>query len=331
MTSAVDTPFSLGAEIRAANLVGLRTLAPFLPLHRQRKVLNDLAGTHSSAIRGRGIDYAEVRAYQPGDDIRAMDWRVTARTGDAHIKVFREEKERPVIIVCDLRATMQFGTRRAFKSVVAADLAALLAWSALDHGDRIGALLFSDNTETDIRPKPGRRQVLHLLNALTGVQAGEPEEGRLAQICRHLRRIVRPGSAVYFISDFAGFDDDCERQLYNIGQHSDLVAIRLTDPLDAQLPPPGHYSIRHGDTRRVLNTASAATRAAYEADFVQRANALQAQMNRLRIPLISLSTADADPLPRLRAGLGLGAATRHTPGSQSGNDAAQPASGLNGR
>ncbi|MCD8530481.1 MAG: DUF58 domain-containing protein [Saccharospirillaceae bacterium] len=105
--------FSAGAEILPANLVQLRTLARQLPLHQQKKVLNDLTGSHASAIRGRGLDYAEVREYQPGDDIRAMDWRVTARTGDAHIKVFREEKERPVLLVCDLRANMRFGSRRA--------------------------------------------------------------------------------------------------------------------------------------------------------------------------------------------------------------------------
>lgn len=306
-----ESVFSAGADIRPANLVALRSLAPLLPLHRQRKVLNDLAGGHASAIRGRGIDYAEVRSYQPGDDIRSMDWRVTARTGDAHIKVFKEEKERPVIIVCDLRSSMRFGTRRAFKSVLAADLTALLAWSALEHGDRIGALLFSDQAETDIRPKPGRRQVLALLSALTApatsanATAEEPAADRLAQMCRHLRRVVRPGSAVYFISDFSGFDDDCERQLYNVCQHSDLVAIRLTDPLDAELPPPGLYSIRHGDDKRLLNTADNRSRADYHQAYEQRSNALAAQMTRLRIPLISLSTADPDPLPELRNGLGL--------------------------
>lgn len=300
-----ESVFSSGALIRPAALVGLRTLAPLLPLHRQRKVLNDLAGGHASAIRGRGLDYSEVRAYQPGDDIRAMDWRVTARTGDAHIKVFREEKERPVFIVCDLSANMHFGTRRAFKSVLAADISALLAWSALDHGDRIGALLFADGSETDIRPKPGRRQVLHLLNALSEVRPAEPQQGRLAQVMRHLRRVVRPGSAVYIISDFAGYDDDCERQLYDICGHSDLVSIRLSDPLEADLPPPGSYSVRHGLQRRLINSADDKVRSDYHNAFVARSQHLQHSMNRLKVPLISLSTADGDPLQALRTGLGL--------------------------
>lgn len=302
-----ESVFSLGAEIRPQQLVGLRTLAPLLPLHKQKKVLNDLAGTHASAIRGRGIDYAEVRAYQPGDDIRSMDWRVTARTGDAHIKVFREEKERPVILVCDLRSHMQFATRRVFKSVLAADVCALLAWAAMEHGDRIGALLFTNNHETDLRPKPGRRQVLQILNSLSAQSNSDTTDSdRMAQMCRHLRRVVRPGSAVYFISDFHGFDDDCERQLYNVTQHSDLVCIRLSDPMDAELPPPGRYSIRQGEQKQMLNTADQSIRDNYRNSWQQRSQHLKAQMNRLRVPLIDLSTANDDPLTVLRSGLGIG-------------------------
>lgn len=303
----MESVFSLGAEIRAQQLVGLRSLAPFLPLQKQKKVLNDLAGGHTSAIRGRGIDYAEVRAYQPGDDIRSMDWRVTARTGDAHIKVFREEKERPVILICDLRSHMQFGTQRVFKHVLAADLTALFAWSALAHGDRIGALLFSNDQETDLRPKPGRKQVLQILNSLSEPRPQQPAAAdRMAQMCRHLRRVVRPGSAVYFISDFHGFDDDCERQLYQITQHSDLVCIRLSDPMEAELPPPGRYSIRQGEQTRILNSADSTNRERYRQNWLQRRDQLKQQMNRLRVPLLELSTDNADPLPLLRQGLGIG-------------------------
>lgn len=303
-----DGHFSAGAEILPANLVQLRTLARQLPLHKQKKVLNDLAGSHASAIRGRGLDYAEVREYQAGDDIRAMDWRVTARTGDAHIKIFREEKERPVLLVCDLRANMRFGSRRALKQVLAADLTALFAWAALEHGDRIGALLFNDEMETDLRPKTGRRQVLHLLSALTAVNASPAADTRqrMQQICRHLRRIARPGSAIYFISDWAGFDAECEQHLHAVARHCDLVAVHLSDPLEAELPPPGLYSLSDGQQRLSLDSTSNRQREEYQQAFDQRLNTLQQQLLRIRVPLISLSTSDADPLSLLRQGLGLG-------------------------
>lgn len=304
--------FSAGAEILPANLVQLRTLARQLPLHKQKKVLNDLAGSHASAIRGRGLDYAEVREYQAGDDIRAMDWRVTARTGDAHIKVFREEKERPVLLVCDLRAAMRFGSRRALKQVLAADLTALFAWAALEHGDRIGALLFNDEQETDLRPKTGRKQVLQLLNELTTMapSASADPQQRMQQICRHLRRIARPGSAIYFISDWTGFDADCEQQLHAVTRHCDLVAVHISDPLEAELPPPGLYSLSDGQQRLSLDSTTSRQREEYQQAFSLRMNSLQQQLQRLKVPLIALSTSNADPLPALRQGLGLGMLSR---------------------
>ena len=307
-----DGHFSAGAEILPANLVQLRTLARQLPLHKQKKVLNDLAGSHASAIRGRGLDYAEVREYQAGDDIRAMDWRVTARTGDAHIKVFREEKERPILLVCDLRANMRFGSRRALKQVLAADLTALFAWAALEHGDRIGALLFNDEQETDLRPKTGRKQVLQLLNELTTMapSASADPQQRMQQICRHLRRIARPGSAVYFISDWTGFDADCEQQLHAVTRHCDLVAVHISDPLEAELPPPGLYSLSDGQQRLALDSTTSRQREEYQQAFSLRMNSLQQQLQRLKVPLIALSTSNADPLPALRQGLGLGMLSR---------------------
>lgn len=310
--------FSAGAEILPANLVQLRTLARQLPLHKQKKVLNDLAASHASTIRGRGLDYAEVREYQAGDDIRAMDWRVTARTGDAHVKVFREEKERPVLLVCDLRAGMRFGSRRALKQVVAADLTALFAWAALEHGDRIGALLFNDEQETDLRPKTGRKQVLQLLSELPALPASaavEPQQ-RMQQICRHLRRIARPGSAIYFISDWAGFDAECEQQLHAVTRHCDLVAIHISDPLEAELPPPGLYTLSDGQQRLSLDSTTSAQRNDYHQAFSDRLSLLQQQLQRIKVPLITLSTSDADPLPLLRQGLGLGMLSRASGGKR---------------
>lgn len=301
--------FSSGVEILPANLVALRDLANQLPLHKQKRILNDLAGTHTSAIRGRGLDFAEVRQYQAGDDIRAMDWRVTARTGDAHIKLFREERERPVMIVCDLRANMQFGTRRTLKSVLAADIAALFGWSALANGDRIGGLIFNDQQEIDLRPKTGRKQVLQLLHNLADLPRSQPSNSnhRMRQICRHLRRVIRPGSAIFFISDWQGFDDECEHQLFNIGRHSEITAIRLSDPMEAELPPAGLYNLTDGQQKLVLDTHSQHLREQHHVSFIEQQKKLAQHMSRLKVPLISLATND-DPLTLLRLGLGIGRA-----------------------
>lgn len=298
--------FSSGAEIKPANLVSLRDLANQLPLHKQKRIINDLAGPHTSAVRGRGIDFSEVREYQPGDDIRSMDWRVTARTGDPHIKLFREERERPVLVVCDLRAGMHFGTRRALKSVLAADISALIAWAAMTNGDRIGGLIFNDQQEVDLRPKTGRKQVLSLLHNMAGIEKSIASDNhqRMQQICRHIRRIARPGSAIYFVSDWSGIDADCERQLFNVTRHCDLVAVQLYDPIEADLPPPGLYNLTDRRQKLALDTHSQTAREAHQQAFAHQQQQIRQHMLRLKVPLIRIATND-DPLTSLRSGLGL--------------------------
>lgn len=299
---------SSGAEIRTDNLVGLRHFANVLPIHKQKKVLNELAGIHTSNLRGRGVDFSEVRSYQPGDDIRAMDWRVTARNQKPHIKVFREERERPIMIACDLRSNMFFGTQYAFKSVLAADLASLFSWSALNNGDRIGALLFDNEREIDIRPKPGRKQVMHVLHELAEFkqqQAKESEQtNRLADMCRHLRRVTRPGSTIYFISDWYGFDQDCERQLHKISKHNDVVAMNIFDSFEGTLLPQGSYPLTDGQQRLQLDCHSKSEAEAHQKAFLLRQNDLKQRTLKLGIPLINLQ-AQNDIIDELRIGLGL--------------------------
>lgn len=311
--------FSQGADIEPAKLTALRHLAPLLPLAKQQKILNELSGQHSSQLRGRGMDYAEVRLYQAGDDLRSMDWRVTARTNKAHIKVFQQEKERPVYIVCDLRRAMHFGSKRALKSVLAADLAALLAWASLNNGDRIGALIFSDDKEVNLRAKPGRKAVLHLLSQLAQIGQARAQMSdqvndqtssasaneRMQQICRHIRRTVTPGSRVYVISDWLGFDELCQQQLFHVSRHSDIVALHVCDPLEQQLPPPGLYSVTDGENQLQLESFSKAHRHDYQQAYLQQFSQLKQRLLALTVPLVSLSTADPDPLPSLRAGLGI--------------------------
>ena len=301
---------SAGADIKTANLVAIRHLASLLPIHKQKKVLNDMAGIHTSNLRGRGVDFSEVRSYQAGDDIRAMDWRVTARHQKPHIKVFHEERERPIMIVCDLRSSMFFGTQHAFKSVLAADVASLFSWSALNNGDRIGALLFDNTREIDIRPKPGRKQIMHILHELAEFkqQQQAPEEtqytSRLADMCRHVRQVIRPGSTVFFISDWQDFDQDCERQLHKISKSNDVVALNIFDAFEQNILPLGSYPLTDGNQRMQLECYSKTQGIAHQQAFEQRQQDLKNRTLKLGIPLISLQ-AQGDIISDLRTGLGL--------------------------
>ena len=323
-SAAIPDAFSTGGRIETGNLVALQKLSRQLPLRKQRKVLSTLAGTHISRIRGRGTDFSEVRQYQPGDDIRTMDWRVTARTGSAHIKVFQEEKERPVLLVCDLRSSMRFGTRRALKRVLAADICALLGWAALNEGDRIGALIFDDQKEIDLRPSTGAKQVLNLIQSLaaehdSGHESAEqtssplrnPQQ-RFEAICQHLRRIARPGSSVYFISDWHGWSQDAFRQLYQVTRHCDLTAIQVYDRMESELPPPGVYDVTDGNQRARLNTHSTTLRSAHRRAFEQFCQQLVTDTRRIGTPLISIAT-DQNPLQSLRDGFGITRSKRTSP------------------
>ncbi len=305
---------SKGALITTDNLVSLRQLANLLPIHKQKKVLNELAGIHTSNLRGRGVDFSEVRSYQAGDDIRAMDWRVTARNQKPHIKVFHEERERPIMIICDLRSSMFFGTQYAFKAVLAADIASLFSWSALNNGDRIGALLFDNNREIDIRPKPGRKQVLHVLHELS--QFSQQQETndmnsnrRFADVLRHARQVIRPGSTVYFISDWQGFDQDCERQLHQINKHNDVVGINVFDAFEENILPLGSYPLTDGKQKLQLECYSKNQGLEHQKLFHQRQQQLKQKTLKLGMPLISLQ-AQQDIIAKLRSGLGLNPGAR---------------------
>src|SRR6056297_778379 len=198
-----------GAYADLETLIALRFPARQIDIRRRRRALSQLSGGNRANVRGRGIDFDEVRSYQPGDDIRSIDWRVTARTGAAHTKLYHEEREGPVLIAVDQRTGMFFGSRCCFKSVLAAHLAALLTWSALNCGERVGGMVFSNDTHRDIRPRRSRNAALGLLSTIVdfnrrlqapGADAGEG----FADVLAKCRRIARPGASLVIISDFDG-------------------------------------------------------------------------------------------------------------------------------
>ncbi len=288
-----------GAYTSLTDLIALRFPAKQLCLSRKKRALSTLAGPNKSNFRGRGIDFEEVRRYQPGDDIRSIDWRVTARSGNAHTKLFQEERERPVLLVVDQRHNMFFGSKTCFKSVLAAQLASLLAWSALDNGDRIGGLVFNDQEHVEIRPRRSRKTTLALLSHIGGYNNALPRQqpaldDSFSGMMHNLRRVAKPGSAIFIVSDFHGAEDErAKEHLFQLAQHTEITALACTDPLELELPRSGFYAVTDGVQRSELQTSNKALRAQYHERFVARRESLSADLQRLGIPLLPASTGVA--------------------------------------
>ncbi|WP_020409462.1 DUF58 domain-containing protein [Hahella ganghwensis] len=255
-------------------LLGLRISAARLSLRFDRRKLQQLAGTHLSRFRGRGIDFSEHRQYQPGDDPRSIDWRVTARRGRVHTKVFHEEVERPVLILVDQSINLFFGSDKAFKSVAAADVASLLAWAGLNKGDRIGGVVFSDFGHQEIKPSRHPRQALRLLECVHEFnnQLKLPLDGNrqfgLNDALVELRRIARPGSQCFLISDWRQFDSTTEKLLFELKRHCQLLAFQVYDPLEASFPP-GSFRLTDGINELEINTDDQALEYRFEQQFQQ--------------------------------------------------------------
>lgn len=286
-----------GITANLEELIGLRAQGIGLSLAAGRNSGGPISGAHRVVFRGRGMDFEEVRVYQPGDDIRRMDWRVTARSSRPHTKLFREERERPVLLCVDSGASMRFGTRVAFKSVQAARVAALLGWAALENQDRIGTLIFSGTNSQELRPAGGKRALLRCLQLLAAASASDPAAERMASLSDtvlRLRYLARHGCLVILISDFAALDTAAEQPLAALAQHNEVLAIRIFDPLEAELPPPDRYDFTDGRHIHSLWTADAALRNRYRNEFQARSEHLAALCREHGIRWLSLSTAQ-DP------------------------------------
>lgn len=292
-----DAVLNAATHASVADLIGLQRHAGKIDLMHARSARARLAGNHLSRFRGRGMDYQESRAYQAGDDVRSMDWRVTARTGKPHVKVYHEERERPVVLFLDLNPGMFFGSRGMLKSVVAARAAALIAWAASAHGDRIGALMFNGGY-CDLQPRGGKHGVLRLIRQLvehtdprTGVGPQTYSGGLNAALSR-LRRVTRPGSLVVLLGDYYGIDGDSEKHLLHLRQHSDVAAIQIVDPLEEAPPIAARYGVEASGALGILDVRSTTARRAYDDYFRRHHQTVAAVMRACAIPLLRLSTDD---------------------------------------
>lgn len=260
----------------------------------RRKVSSKTPGNHHSPFRGQGLDFDAVREYVPGDDIRNIDWRVTARTGAPHLKLFKEEKERHTIICMDMNSGMRFGTRSTFKSVQAARCAALLGWRALDHQDRISACFFGDvaNGLYYVASKRTRQAFGRMLKMLTEPPA-EQHHVSLELALQHICKVAHPGSLIYVISDFIDLSPHFikESGLNHLSKICDVVFISINDAADRALFPAGIIGFCGQKSEKMyINTDSVKGREKYTAQWETNRHMLDTLIERFKIPLIALST-----------------------------------------
>jgi uncharacterized protein (DUF58 family) len=285
-----------GVVAELNELISLRRYAQSIQYQPDMKALR--AGLHLSKLRGRGMDFSEVRNYQAGDEIRHMEWRVTARTGRPHVKIYQEERERPVVILADFNPSMIFGTKIAFKSVIAARLASILAWTVIKQGDRVGGFFFSATQHSEFNPRGRDSGVLPLLASLSQytdqTDAQREEKPRmLSDALVRLRRVVRPGSILVLISDFYSMDSDCEKHLNRLRGHNDVLAYHICDRVELAPPKPQQYAISNGQQEIILDTSIKTVSAAYEHYCHQRTEQLKGIFKSLQIQYVQV-TADND-------------------------------------
>jgi len=281
---------SNGVELAMAELLHYQNKTALIDLSARKNIHGQMSGNYLSRSKGRGMEFDEVRHYQTGDDIRAIDWRVTARTGKTHTKLFREELERPVLIATDLSASMHFGSQLLFKSVQAAHLASLVAWHAKNRGDRLGGIVFNQHEHLELKPRSRKEGVLHYLHALTAMHLSQHEsqynktsiadearannENYFKDNCARIRQVAKPGSLVYLITDAQQIkqensvgQQDALRHLTQISQHCELVVCLIDDPLEQALPSSSiklNVTLTDGNQRQQLTLGDTNTAATYQ-------------------------------------------------------------------
>lgn len=284
-----------GTSLTLDDLIRLRVAAHGLELGARRKTLSAQAGGYVSAYRGRGMEFDEVRVYQAGDDARTIDWRVTARRGQPHTKLFREERERPVMFLVDLHPGMFFGSRVQFKSVLAGRLSALIGWAAVRAGDRVGGIVHAATAHQEISPAAREQGLLPLLKAMVRLQPHTPgllEHGRLDQALARMARLVHTGSLVMIFSDFRESGDQTAKYLATMARHNDVIVVFLYDPLEAEAPPAGYYQLGVNAQRVTLDTHQSSVVAHWQTAFQAHRTLVRSLCTRYAIHFMEIATTD---------------------------------------
>lgn len=295
--SHIDYPKDVFTSLK--ELLSMERFAQVMSLlANKQKVKSVLGGKHASKLRGRGLDFEEVRNYVMGDDIRNIDWKVTARTKQTHTRVFSEEKEKPALIVVDQSKTMFFGSQVRTKSVVAAELAAVAAFRVLKQGDRVGGVVIADDGVDIIQPKRDRRNILRFLEKIVTRNQGlkdsvvSAREDVLKEAMLKIRNLVTHDYLVVIISDFIRYSPDVMRFISQIAQHNDVVLAKVTDPMEQHIPTT-KFVAGDRDTQVTVDGKHKPLRAHFETGYQSDFQDFQSQMKKHRIPVFSINTIDS--------------------------------------
>lgn len=294
-----------GLYTQLASLVALRAFCKQRQLNHQQKLVASNLGNHHATRKGRGMTFSEVRQYQAGDDIRHIDWRVTARTQKAHTKVFVEEHERPTYLVTEQTPALFFGSKQRLKTAQAANIAAILAWCSLNQNERIGGLAFNGATTRWVAPKRSQKTALHYLQTVISQQqileqpgSGQPQVW--SELLQRLANQVKPGGKVFLIGDMFSLAQANLGYLQRMHRHVDMVAIHVVDPLEKQLPELGWLSLTRtfGEELLQLDSFRRQTRQAYQQAYQHAWQQAQDALHQYKIPLVEVQT-DQDPIKQL--------------------------------
>lgn len=305
-----------GVYVSLEELIALEGKARGFSFLPRQPVHSLLAGRRASRVRGRGLDFEELRAYLPGDDVRAIDWRVTARMRKPYVRVFTEEKDRPVLLLVDQRLNMFFGSRLATKSYVAAKAAALAAWRAFRSGDRVGAFVFDDSGIAEVRPHRSRQTVMRILqsvlekNRALRADSDTPlGPGMLERVLARAERVAPHDFFVVLISDCDGWDGATRASLLRLAQHNDVLAILTYDPFLLNLPTSRDLVVSNGDLQVELKLEKSRVRKGITDVVGAQAKSLLDLKTQLGIAVLPLSAAE-EPTAQVRHLLGQAAARR---------------------
>ena len=296
-----------------ASLAHLRSLQgparglSFLPRQPSASVLN---GRHASRLRGRGLNFEEMRDYLPGDDIRSIDWKATARTGSPHVRVFTEERDRPALLVVDQRMSMFYGSVLNLKSVTAAEAAAIAAFRILDAGDRVGGVVFDDTDVIEFAPRRSRSTLYALLEtiaqrnqALHADRVVTPEPGSLNRVLKSVRRLAHHDHLVLVFSDFDGIDETTHRRLSGIAAHNDVLLFLTHDPTGWGVGLAGREIVGDGSMQAELDLGSTSIRDAVNRSAAARLEKIIEWQSEINLSVLPLSAGE-ETLPQIRKLMG---------------------------
>ncbi len=292
----------MGAFAELDSLVALQFKAAGFSLKHNQPVHSLLFGRRASHVRGRGLDFEELRSYVAGDDVRSIDWRVTARMQKPYVRVYSEERDRPTMLVVDQRINMFFGSRRSMKSVVAAEFAALAAWRVFHQGDRVGAFVFNDSSTEQIRMHRSRATVLRILDRIVNQNhllrsdlATPPRPEQLNHVLDRVARVCHHDALILIASDFDGADTQTRDLLLQLSRSNDVICCLAYDPLAMKLPPAERLVVSNGELQVELELGQEKIRKSIIEASDKRMASILSWQRELGIPVLPLSTAEDVP------------------------------------